>query len=436
MSNRALYPTGHNTARHGAPNPKTLVPPVMSRRLNDFDAWNNSATAVKSGINTQNAINLEPFIEHEITRDRLSSKPRLDNKKRYYLDERQSTGNDSQIPSSSSFMDSIQSVSSGVMNRAMEAVGYGNSEGFRKRDRDKSTMGDTDSFSYHKLRRDQTVPPQFDEDVALKNIDYRSGFVDLPQGNNGYDKVDYDDTPGQFPMSSNLSLRDYGMSGPEPLENFKSDLHTSRIQPGSYYKNEYVEPINSNIGISYLPSYQYVEKIPEDAADGNGYLNNNTNYTFTRIDPQLVRDNEVPNRADENPARNNWSQKFSNIEAAPGTVSESDIYDPRHTGSGDGYRSYVDTQLGQVRYYYSDVDVIRKPNYIMRSKIDSFDFVTPMGAVQPDYIRTPLEENSRELAETKFLRDSISHRESLMGSQMKKMNTNYWQRRHAPIRQF
>jgi len=453
MSNRATYQRGHNLAQHGPPNPKTMVPPVMSNRLNDFDAWNDSVSAVKSGINTQRIVNIEPFLSIGNTPDptNIWRHPNNSNNNEPFLSigntpdptnrwRHSNNSNNEGIMSSTTFLENANNIKergTDVIQNALQYIGGGRSEGFTQSkdvDAQRSALGNVDAFSNPNLRSNLIVPSN--SEVALKNADYRSGFKNSLMGNTGYDTMGYSINPNQFQQSSNLSLRDYGKQGPGPLDLYKNDIHTSRIQPGMSYRNDFVEPINDNIGISYLPEYQYVEKTHRDVADGDGYLNNDTNVTFTRIDPQLVRDNESKNRREENPTRNSWSQKYSNLEAAPGTVAESDIYDPRLTGAGDGYRSYVDQQLGQVRYYYGDVDAIRQPNYIVRSKIDNFDFATPMGAVLPDYIRTPLEKNARGLAETQFMRDTIEHRESLMGSQMKKINTNSWQRRYAPIRQF
>ena len=224
-------------------------------------------------------------------------------------------------------------------------------------------------------------------------------------------------------LPSNLSV------GPlEKDPRFADDnryLYTQTIQPNLYTRNETIQPINSNIGISFNPQFQ-----PVDVEAGPKNMNQ---WTYTRLDPQLVRDDASQNRREENPGRDPWTAKMSAFEAAPGTVDLSDIYDPRFTGYGDPYRAYTDVNLGQVRYYYSDVDAYRNPNFVIRSNIDHMDFADPMGAVKPEYIRTPLAENSRELAETRFLRDSIEHREDIMEGIMRKMNQEKWQQRAAPL---
>jgi hypothetical protein len=216
------------------------------------------------------------------------------------------------------------------------------------------------------------------------------------------------------------------------LGSFNRNLFTQTIQPNIYSRNEVIEPINSNIGISFNPQFQPLDSYV-------GPVNGNE-VTFTRLDPQLVRDDEHPLRKMENPERKRWTNKISQWEAAPGTVRPDqyapyyDIYDPRFYGYGDGTRSYVDTNLGQVRYYYSDVDAYRRPNFVIRSNVDHMDFQDSMGAVKPEYRRRVLQENLRDLTNDKFIQDSLYHREDLMERQMRKRNQEMWQLRARPVR--
>ena len=45
----------------------------------------------------------------------------------------------------------------------------------------------------------------------------------------------------------------------------------------------------------------------------------------------------------------------------------SNVYDPRFTGYGTSYRTYIEPMTGQPRFYYDDVDAIRKYNYIRKA---------------------------------------------------------------------
>ena len=129
------------------------------------------------------------------------------------------------------------------------------------------------------------------------------------------------------------------------LNCYNKNLHTSIIQPGVYTRAETIESVNGNLGISYTQQFQ-----PVTCEKKDGETN------FISHDPKLV--NQFP------PEKVEVSQ----------IVTETDIFDPRLTGYGTSYRSYVDNMTGQVRYYYDDVDAIRQPNYLTRNKIDFTEF--------------------------------------------------------------
>lgn len=225
-------------------------------------------------------------------------------------------------------------------------------------------------------------------------------------------------------LPSNLSMSALEMD--PRFQNHNRNVFTQTIQPNVFSKHEVIEPINSNLGISFTPQFQ-----PIDTEVGP---TNYSHYTYTRIDPQLVRDDEPRTRALENPPRLRWTSKHSAYEALPGTVALDEIYDPRFTGYGPGYRSYVDPQLGQVRYYYSDVDAYKRPNFIIRSHVDHMDFQDPMGAIKPEYHRKEIAKHHRELVQDQYHKDVIGHRESIMESLMRKRNSEEWQLRMYPLR--
>ena len=60
-------------------------------------------------------------------------------------------------------------------------------------------------------------------------------------------------------------------------------------------------------------------------------------------------------------------------------VTRRDVYDPRTTGYGTSYRSYVDPLLGQPRYYYKDIDQENNGGYLTRNNVDFADFGTATG---------------------------------------------------------
>jgi len=116
------------------------------------------------------------------------------------------------------------------------------------------------------------------------------------------------------------------------------------------------------------------------------------------------------------------------------TVNEGDIYDPRFTGYGTSYRSYNDDALGQTRFYYDDINAVRMPNYISRSNIDTQPFADSYGPIPKGFEKgNPYTDKIHSLAENAFLEGAIQHRTELSERLMRKVNSEQWQRRAAPI---
>jgi hypothetical protein len=214
------------------------------------------------------------------------------------------------------------------------------------------------------------------------------------------------------------------------------------IQPNVYSFSYDPTPINSNIGITYTP------QIPprttrvmctEDGqtyplytrVDNAGALMDRANPEYTRIDPQLIRDNVPPQRMEELPPRGQWSAKPSQYEAASSGIN-GQIYDPRFTGYGDAYRGYQDIELGNVKYYYTDVDAYRTPNFVIRNKVDHVDLQQPMGDIYSTYPREAALEDVRDIVNNDWMAKSTEFREDLMERQMRKSNARQWQLRFAP----
>lgn len=217
-------------------------------------------------------------------------------------------------------------------------------------------------------------------------------------------------------------------------KNTKTDywIYDRNIQPFDYAERQVIEPVNDSIGVNYDPNFMPVdiEVGPTGDDEVSGAL----------WDPQLVRDSEHPNRLMENPKRTRWSAKMSPFEAASMYknidemyVGNDEIYDPRLTGYGDETRSYLFPSLGQIRYYYSDIDAYRRPNYLIRSDVDHMLFQDPMGSIKPLYYRNVLQENVRDLTNQKYIQDDLFHREDISNLQMRKSNQRNWAYRMGPF---
>jgi len=108
-------------------------------------------------------------------------------------------------------------------------------------------------------------------------------------------------------------------------------------------------------------------------------------------------------------------------------------YDPRQNGYGDLTRAYSDVNLGQVNYYYSDIESHRRPVFVTRSKIDHISFTDPMNKTTDYYIRTASLDDVKETVEDDFLTKTTEFREDLMSLQMRKRNSEMIQLRIAPL---
>jgi hypothetical protein len=194
------------------------------------------------------------------------------------------------------------------------------------------------------------------------------------------------------------------------------------VQPHQYSYTNDRTPINANLGISSTPQIPPLSRQTIQGDDGKIYP------LYSRIDPELVRDDVPLERREEMPQRGPWSERLP--ETNP--LNESTIYDPRHTGYGDSARAYYDSNLGNVRYYYSDVDSYRSPNFIIRNKVDHVDFVDPMDKVYSEYPRTASLEDVHDQVQTDWMAKSTEFREDIMEKLMRKNNAMNWQMRFAP----
>ena len=195
------------------------------------------------------------------------------------------------------------------------------------------------------------------------------------------------------------------------------------VQPHQYSITNDRTPVNASIGISYTPQIPPLTKQRVQALDGSQYP------LYSRIDPELIRDDVSSERRAEQPVRGEWSELLP--ETNP--LNETTVYDPRHTGYGDSARAYYDSELGNVRYYYTDVDSYRSPNFVIRNKVDHVDFIDPMGKVSSMYPRTEALDDVTDQVNTDWMSKSTEFREDMMERLMRKNNAMNWQMRHAPV---
>jgi hypothetical protein len=190
----------------------------------------------------------------------------------------------------------------------------------------------------------------------------------------------------------------------EKVKELNNELFTSKITPGVYYKTQIIEPINYNIGISFD------QQIPprQISTDKKG------NTLYTALDPSLYEPVEEIDKTDY------------------GTAPY-EVYDPRSNGYGTSYREYEHEITGQPRFYYDDVNAVRRPNYITRTNIDHLLKADSYGIVQSTNDIMSNNCNSRKIAEQGILDNTIDFRTDLMTRLMRKRNAELWQQRLAPL---
>ena len=181
----------------------------------------------------------------------------------------------------------------------------------------------------------------------------------------------------------------------EPESAARDNLLTQTLQPGVFQKSYVGEPIQSNIGISYLQEF-----LP-------------TSIQQTSDD---IKYTQYPND----------SGLSDIIEKRPVSQNIFNIYDPRFTGYGTGYRSYVD-KMDRPQFFYDDINSITMPNYIVRSKVDSFPWADSYGN---EMLPT---DNFKSLANNAFTDSTILFRTEMQERLMRKRNAELWQRRAFPI---
>jgi hypothetical protein len=212
----------------------------------------------------------------------------------------------------------------------------------------------------------------------------------------GYDQTNlYYDLPTNY-NSTNCQRKN-------DLKGINGQIFTSTIVPGTYYKNEIIEPINSNMGISFTQQIP-PRKVSYDS-DGN--------KIYTAVDPRLYTpDERVDNKID--------------------VPSNYDVYDPRSNGYGTSYRSYIDKLTGQPRFYYDDIDAVRRPNYLCRSEIDFLDKASTYGPIKDDQEEIDLTKNIRKDVDYAYTDNVLNFRTDMMTRLMRKRNAELWQTRMAP----
>lgn len=216
------------------------------------------------------------------------------------------------------------------------------------------------------------------------------GMVNTPYGY-------YPDQLSTSNIPNNLPISEIQKS--DVFNQYNKDTFTSIIQPGVYTRTEVVEPINSNMGITFTQQFEptSVSKIDD-------------NVEIIQKDPRLIDVNQT-------------------VEIIQQKPNESNVYDPRFTGYGTNYRHYIDNVTGQPRFFYDDVMVHRQNNFVSNNKLDWTNFGIKNNHMNSNYTNNEI----RNLAQQAFTDDTINFRTELQSKLLRKKHTDAWQQKIAPI---
>ena len=246
------------------------------------------------------------------------------------------------------------------------------------------------------------------------NEDTYSG---IPIYQNYYNQDNYNDVPVSSvneACGNNVNNLNYNLpinyqsnycQRQDDMKEYNKNLFSIPIQPGIYTTSEVNQNDASmqNLGISFTQPF-----LPTSSQFKNGILE------FTQNDPNLVR-----------PVKNPpfYSKNF-------GQPLRNEIYDPRLTGYGTSYRSYIEPMTGQPRFYYDDIDQYTQSNYITRNNLDIYGFAPQTGVIDQRVLEG---DELRLQANNNYTDNQIQFRTELQQRLMNKNNNREWQQRIAPI---
>jgi hypothetical protein len=363
----------------GNPNPKTLVPPVIVPPIADLSYWKANNLITHTAVNDNKNIDVYQS-GYEVS----------------------NFCGDNQCPKTNNNFDYIK------LNSNYKKV-QGEEHDFDMNRNNRYHQ----KYDDHQRKTHQDFNPRYD--MHYNEIRENFNIEEYTKSKDRYENIGlvnkrcgYDeDQFKEYGLPVNMTVGDCEKN--KDLKQYNKNLFTQIIQPNVYTVNEVNEPINSNIGISYDQQFEPL------TYDVNEY-----GLTFTEhnpLDPNFdERDNIL---------------KYNDKEIIE-PINTYNVYDPRFTGYGTSYRAYTDNNIGQTRFYYDDINSVRMPNYITRSKIDFADFADTYGPMNNERGNVN-NSDIRALANQKFLDDSLTFRTGLQERLMRKTNAEAWQQRKFPI---
>lgn len=253
--------------------------------------------------------------------------------------------------------------STGSCNKVVENFAYGQEN--------METM--SNSYPYSNQVNVDEVPryPYYDTGVEDNSRDIGDEFVNTECGT-------YDPDAPRHGLQVNRCV------GPAQKDDkftpYNMNQSTQIVQPGMYFTSEVIDPINSNIGISY--SQQFNPQTAKNIAPGQVLYTDHDAHNFV-------------------------GKSFQNVQLTGEELEN--IYDPRYTGYASNDRYYIDEITGQPRFFYDDIDGVKRPSYIVRSNVDHIGCFDQTGAMK----HGKLDYDYRSTANTEFHESTLDLRSDI-----------------------
>ena len=366
----------------GKPNPKTLVPPVIAPPIADLSYWKANNLVTHTAINDNKNIDVYQS-GYEVSNF---------------------CGNN-EMPKENNNFDYIKLNSNYRKMKQGEEPEFNQRHNSRYHQKYNEHQMKTHTqisgephynTEYNEIRENFTKEKKEKRKVKVEDVGYVNKSC-------GYDQKQFDKYGLPVNINTGKCYKNAGM------KNYNKNLYTQIIQPGVYSIDQVNEPINSNIGISFE---QQFDPLTYDVID-DGIL-------YTQHDPNDPDFDEKDNIL-----------KYNDNEVIQ-PITTYNVYDPRYSGYGTSYRAYTDNNVGNTKFFYDDIDSVRMPNYVTRSKIDAFNFADTYGPMENE--RGNVNNSTiRALANQKFLDDALEFRTGMQERLMRKTNAEAWQQRKFPI---
>lgn len=373
---------GQNQSYAGPPNPRTLVQPIIPNPIFDFASWQPNDFMVPSGINDQKRVE---FWQNGYVVSPQSAPPVPPVREMYakynYEPEKPEFGHAPQEPPSAR-----QEAHDRVRR---EFRGY-----------------QQHRVPQRPLREDYAPDEQAYNNYAVRSNYYNQTLYNQTRPDPYVDRqcgYDADNLRYQLPVNYRA---DACQKTPSMTE-YNKNLFSIPLQPGVYTQSQVNQPYASmsNLGISMDQPFLPTTSSFDDKTQV---------FKYVEHDPATVRPVPV---APYN------SQDF-------GAPLRNEIYDPRLTGYGTSYRSYIEPLTGQPRFYYDDIDQQTQPNYITRNNLDIYGGLPTIGAANQKVLEG---DALRTLTNNNYTDNQIQFRTELQQRLMHKNSNREWQQRIAPI---